>query len=176
LWIFATLWGLIAFPLAFVMVPERFGRPWAWLAIMLFPIVGIGLIWAAATRTIRFVRHGEVTIVLSPSQPQLGESITVQLQFARMPADGEYVVSLLCEEVGTRGDSTQYKTLWRQDRTIQVHSVLAVAAFLPLAHLPASQPHANIYHRWRVLLNFPGAKDERGFDVVIGPARESAAA
>jgi hypothetical protein len=79
---------------------------------------GVALIWAAAARTIRLVRNGEVTLALNPPEPRLGE-------------------------------------------------------FSPPAHVPPSQPHTDLYHRWRVLLCFPDAKDERGFDVVIDPASKA---
>ncbi len=49
-WAFAIFWSLIAFPVAFEFVPDLYGRSPMWLVVMLFPIVGLFLIWAAAAR------------------------------------------------------------------------------------------------------------------------------
>lgn len=85
LWLFATLWGLIAFPIALVAVPEQFGHSWTWFLVMLFPLVGIGLIWAAIVRSLRLSRHGEVLITLQPAQPRLGESLAIKAHFRVEP-------------------------------------------------------------------------------------------
>jgi hypothetical protein len=170
LWFFATFWGLIAFPLGFILIPEMIGRSWAWLFVLIFPLVGVGLIWAALSRTVRLSRNGEVTLALSPSQPRLGESATVHATFDRTPPSGEYTLSLLCEKVDGRGEDTSYATVWQQERTLQVFGPSAAASFSPPAHLPASEAATAQYHRWRVLLTFPDRKDERAFDVTMQPA------
>jgi hypothetical protein len=172
-WLFATFWGLIAFPVAFVMVPELYGRSWMWLAVMIFPIVGLLLIWAAITQTIRLTRNGEITLRLNPAQPRLGESLTAQATFAQIPATaGEHVFTLLCEKVDTRGEDTRYRTVWKQERPVHRGGTYAAATFLPPPHLPPSEPSTSVYHRWRVLLGFPDGKDERAFDVTIAPSLE----
>ncbi|MBC7982898.1 MAG: DUF3592 domain-containing protein [Candidatus Obscuribacterales bacterium] len=175
LWFFAAFWSLIAFPIAFLVVPQEFGRSWVWLLVMLFPLVGVGLIWAAATQTMRLRRNGQALLTLIPAQPHLGHSVAVRADFDRAPP-GEYRVSLLCEEVDTRGEDTHYKTIWRQERAVRVNNATLTSAFLPPVHLPATEPSAGIYHRWRMLLNFPDGKDERAFDVVVSAAPEGSAA
>ena len=167
LWFFATFWGLIAFPLGFVLIPQSFGRSWAWLFVAIFPLIGLGLIWVTLSRTLRLLLNGEVTLAVRPSAARLGEALAVHATFSRSPAPGEYLMSLLCEKVDTRGDDTSHDTVWRQERNVQVYDSHAAASFSPPAELPASEPKADIHHRWRVLLSFPGGKDERAFDVVV---------
>lgn len=173
-WLFAIFWNLIAFPLAFTFVPEHRGSG-VGLIVLLFPLVGLLLIWVAAAQTLRFQRTGEIMIRLSPTQPRLGESFTVNATFARTPLAGEYLFTLICEEVDTRPDDTRYRTRWKQERAVQGAGNYAAVTFSPPAHLPPSERDASVFHRWRVLLFMPGGKDEQAFDVTLGSGHEASA-
>ena len=187
-WVFGVFWNLIAFPLAFGLIPRAYGQSWTWIFIMLFPVVGVGLLIAAAGGTLKSLRSGRVFISLGPAQPHLGATINVIIRFAprmgSMPPSGSYVVTLICEEVDTRPEDAVHKTVWQQQRDVnrptdmnagqdgRIDSPLAKVTFSPPANVPASQVPTSIYHRWRVLIGFPGGSDERSFDVVIGPANK----
>lgn len=173
LWLFATFWGLIAFPLAFLFISESFGRSWIWVFVAIFPLIGLWLIWLALSRTLRLWLHGEITLALQPSQPRLGEALALHMTFSKSPTPGEYAISLLCEQVDTRGEDTSYTEVWRHEHTVQVNGSYAATSFSPTDNLPGSEPVTGIYHRWRVLLNFPGGKDERAFDILMQPAQTS---
>lgn len=176
IWFFATFWGLIAFPIAFLFIPQHFGRSWWWLLIAIFPLVGIGLIGVAIKRTITWWRNGEVTIALSPNQPQLGKLLTVSASFGGSSPPGEYKVALHCEQVDSRGEDTSHQTVWRQERVVHKLSSVVNCSFSPPAKLPASQAATGLYYRWRVIVNFPHDTDERNFDVVLSEAPEASLA
>lgn len=176
IWIFAMLWGLIAFPIAFLFIPQHFGHSWWWPLIAVFPLVGIGLIWMAIKRTITWWRNGEVTIALSPSQPQLGKLLTVLTSFSGGSPPGEYKLALHCEQVDARGEDTSYRTVWRQERVVDKLSSVTNCSFSPPAELPASQAPTGLYYRWRVVVNFPHDTDERNFDVVLSEAPQASPA
>ncbi len=160
--------------LAFVAVPEH-GRLGMGLVLLLFPLVGLLLIWMAAAQTLRLRRTGETTIRLSPTEPRLGESFTVYVTYARAAPTGEYVFTLLCEEVDTRGDDTSYRTKWKQERAVQRDGSYATVTFSPPARLPPSERNASVFHRWRVLLVLPDGTDEQAFDITLGAGDEDSA-
>lgn len=56
-WLFAFFWNALSFPIAILAVPQvvRDGE-WAGLLVLLFPLVGVGLLWAAASATVTAVR------------------------------------------------------------------------------------------------------------------------
>ncbi len=117
------------------MVPDLYGRSWMWLVVMMFPIVGLLLIWSAAAQTIRLMRTGEITIRLSPTQPRLGEDLTVHATFTKQPSAGEHVFTLLCEQVDARGDSNRYRTVWQQERTTRPGGTYATSDILAARQL-----------------------------------------
>jgi hypothetical protein len=173
LWFVAAFWNLIAFPFAILAAPDVAARPWLLVFVLIFPGIGILILWTAIAKTVRILRNGNVRLALSPPQPRLGEPFAIHISFDRPPELGEFQLSLLCEQVDNRGDSSSNKTVWRQERAVQSSGAEVLGSLTAPAQLPASEPKGDLYHRWRVLLNFPGSKDERTFDVVLAPARES---
>jgi len=172
LWFVAAFWNLIAFPFAILAAPDVTARPWLLFFVLIFPGIGILILWTAIARTIRILRNGNIRLALSPPQPRLGESFAVHISCDRPPESGEFKLSLLCEQVDNRGDSSSNKTVWRQERTVQSSGADVLGSLTAPAQLPASEPKGDLYHRWRVLVSFPSSKDERTFDVVLAPAHE----
>lgn len=173
-WVFAVLWSLIAFPVGIVAVWQTIGRSWTWLIAMLFPLAGVALLWGVAARTLRLTRNGPVAILLDPLDPRVGNAVSIRTQFARVPRSGSYRIRLLCERVDTRGDDTSYRVVWDEERTVRCKGKDFVCSFTPPVGTPASEPEDKIYHRWRVILNFPDGKDERGFNINVEAADEEA--
>jgi Protein of unknown function (DUF3592) len=169
LWIIAIIWCLITFPASFLLVSQRFGQSPVRIVAAAFALIGVWLIWTAALKTLRFRRYGDFSITLNPSQPHLGRSIAVHAKFSRPPTAGLYTLSLLCEQVDDREAKFNCKVIWRQDRTASVSGANLTVSFLPRVNLPASQLAVGLFHRWRILLQFPDGQDERAFDIVVVP-------
>ncbi len=52
LWVFAFFWNSMSWPIAFLAVPDIVERgEWMGLLVLLFPLVGLGLLWAAISVT-----------------------------------------------------------------------------------------------------------------------------
>lgn len=52
LWVFAFFWNSMSWPIAFLAVPDIVAkREWVGLLVLLFPLVGLGLLWAAVSAT-----------------------------------------------------------------------------------------------------------------------------
>jgi hypothetical protein len=171
LWLFAIVWSLIAFPIGFLFISNRSTVSPVAFVVAIFPLIGVALLWGAIKQTLKLRRHGDVTITLHPVEPSIGNTIAVRARFQRTPPAGAYTVTLLCERVDSGSDSTDYKTVWRQERIVNAGTSGVEASFLPRVNTPASQPEGPVYHRWRVLLRFPDRRDERAFDIVMRPPR-----
>jgi Protein of unknown function (DUF3592) len=171
LWLGGILWSLIAFPIGFLFVSNHsILSPLAFF-VAFFQLIGVALLWGAIRQTLNLYRHGDVTITLQPAEPSIGNTVLVSARFQRTPPTGAYTVTLLCERVDSTSDSTDYKTVWRQERIVNAGTSGTEASFLPRVNTPASQPEGPVHHRWRVLLRFPDRRDERAFDIVMRPAR-----
>lgn len=171
IWLFAIVWGLISFPISFVFLSQKTPSSPAALFILIFPLIGVLLLYGAIRKTLQWRKHGEVTVALTPAEPHLGSTIALRAQFSRPPPDGAYTLTLICERVDTRGESTDYKTIWQQERSVRAMASRLDASFLPRSNAPASEPAGGVYHRWRAVIRFPDNRDERSFDLVIRAAR-----
>ena len=67
LWIFAFFWNAISVPIAILAVPEGIeSGQWAVLLVLLFPLVGLLLVWGAIASTIKAIKGA---FTRAPSQP-----------------------------------------------------------------------------------------------------------
>ena len=113
LWFFAFLWNAISFPIAFLAIPDIVERgEWVGLLVLLFPLVGIGLVWGAvnATWSAWRARRGAGTV----SAPGRFAAQAARAMFdpqgaaasrvgARPPAHREVVIPPEVAEVEERG-------------------------------------------------------------------------
>jgi len=57
LWFFALMWNAISFPAAAIAVPQGLAEgEWGVLFVLLFPLIGIGVLWAAIGATVAWLR------------------------------------------------------------------------------------------------------------------------
>jgi hypothetical protein len=57
LWFFAIVWNAIAFPVAAFAIPEGIAEgEWGVLFVLLFPLIGVGVLWAAFRATVEQLR------------------------------------------------------------------------------------------------------------------------
>ena len=69
LWFFAIVWNAISFPAAMIAIPQGIADgEWGVLFVLLFPIIGIGVLWAAISMTFERLRRGG-----SPAAHQLNK-------------------------------------------------------------------------------------------------------
>ena len=58
LWFFALVWNAISFPAAMIAIPQGINEDeWGVLFILLFPLVGIGVLWAAFSATVEQLKR-----------------------------------------------------------------------------------------------------------------------
>jgi hypothetical protein len=118
LWIFAFFWNSIAFPIAFIAVPEmlRSGE-WLGLLVLLFPLVGVLILWGAIATTWRLLKVGRAEFHLQNREPRLGGEVAGFVTGRRFqPGDG-YRVRLVCV---TEENNAPLLEHWSKERNLRV--------------------------------------------------------
>jgi len=68
LWVFAFFWNVISFPIAILFVPEVIeSGEWMGLFVLIFPLVGVLLLWGCITQTINAFRGKPVGAAAAPA-------------------------------------------------------------------------------------------------------------
>jgi len=71
LWFFALVWNAISFPMAALIVPEALADgEWGALFVLLFPLIGIAVLWAAVVTTVGQLRGGARTSTRRMNKPR----------------------------------------------------------------------------------------------------------
>ena len=119
LWLFAFFWNSLAFPIALIAVPEmiRDGE-WLGLLVLIFPLVGLLLVWAAIASTWSAIKLGRAEFHLQNAEPRLGSVVAGFLTGKRVKAGDTYRVKLACV-TGVEAGSTPLEH-WQQDKTLRV--------------------------------------------------------
>ena len=103
LWLFALVWNAISLPAAWT-VPAKIARAGAEPAefvVFLFPLVGIGLLVAAARATLRWRKFGRTTLELKTLPGVIGGPLRCELHTGARLAEAE-VVTFTLENVRRR--------------------------------------------------------------------------
>ena len=160
LWAFAFFWNVISFPIALIAVPEMMKTgEWLGLLILLFPLIGLLLVWAAVKSTWMAIRMGGTEIKLHPSPPRLGEIVSGNVTFKRGVTAGDaFKVRLECITADEGSPLTHWKAE-KEARVIQGPQALRLAfGFDTPQRLPALAGDRDKNTTWRLELHKPGEK------------------
>lgn len=184
LWIFAFFWNAISFPIAALFIPEMVeSGEWLGLFVVVFPLAGVFMLWAAIRGTFEYLRRGGATLQLKTRKPRAGAALEGCVAFQRGIAPGEtFRVSLSCVRSAPHGDETSVSTRWT--RQVEVRAVAAPRGMrLPFrfeipAHLPGTSDTDGEEFKWRLEVKSPSraAQIPYGFDVEVRPAAPEALA
>jgi hypothetical protein len=192
-WIFAGFWNLISLPTAFVGVrPMLRDQSPAVFIILIFPIVGLGLLVWAVRATLRYRRYGVSRLELATVPAPIGRSLrgTVHASGRLDPREG-LRVSLTCVRRVTTGAgrsrSTSERVLWQEERHVpgrQTRTAEGMVTAVPIDFaLPAdgeptdgSNPRDQVIWRLALSAEVPGVDYHSTFEVPVFRTAESAAA
>jgi hypothetical protein len=162
LWVFAFFWNVISFPIALLFVPQLINDgEWVGLLVVLFPLIGMFLVWTAAKATWAYLRRGGATLKLRDDHPRIGSHVEGTVDFAHGVKLGDtFHVNLLCRRSVPQGDETSASTRWtkRVDARATTGPGGARIAFrfdVP-SHLPANSEASGVEResfQWRIEVN-----------------------
>jgi len=161
LWVFAFFWNVISFPIALIAVPEivKSGE-WLGLLVLLFPLIGLFLIWAAVKSTWTAIRRGGAEIKLQPAVPRLGEVVGGNVTFKRGVTAGDaFKARLECITVD-KGSPLAHWKAEKETRVIQGPQGPRLAfSFATPDRLPALAGERDEKTTWKLELYKPGQKE-----------------
>lgn len=175
-WIFAVAWNLIASPALFFLPNEIAKGNWPVLLILLFPLVGIWLLYKAVHTTLQWRRFGALVLTLAPYPGAVGGAITGTVQLPeRFGAAQLFRVTVTCVRRRTSGSGrnrTATETAMWQDETrgranASGRGTLLSFGFNVPPGLPASGAPSRDYVLWTVDVDadLPGVDLESRFEV-----------
>jgi hypothetical protein len=120
LWVVTVIWNLVAWPVA-LMLMDRV------LWVLVFPFIGVLLLFAAIRQTRVWQKFGETVFELATRPGAIGGALagTLRLrQFVRF--DAGMKLTLRCIRVESSGDSTTEHILWTDEQTVVADGTDAV--------------------------------------------------
>ncbi len=124
LWIFALFWNLISWSVAPLALRDAPDEPAAYI-VLIFPLVGLGLLTAAAVVSLRMRRYGESIFVPTSLPAVIGGEFRGRIVVSRtIEPERDLRLKLSCVRVVTRGSgknsSTHEDVLFANSETIAV--------------------------------------------------------
>ena len=181
LWVFAFFWNAISFPIAFLFVPEVLeSHDWVGLFVLIFPLVGVLLLWGCISGTINYFRRGGAQLMLKNEKPRAGGVIDGSVSFPRgIPAGTAFRVRLVCNRgtVDSDGD-TRWSKFWDRDQEVRAVPVAGDVRLPFRFEIPDNLPGStdagsDKKYAWRIEARPSSAGVTAipyGFDVKVQPA------
>ncbi len=178
-WGFALLWNMLTWPIL-VAIPEELSRGNKLIVLaVIFPLVGIYLVYLAIKSTLSWRRFGNLRLHLDPYPGsiggQVGGSLRVPLAY---DSRHRFNVNLLClrsQETGNGKHRRRRETgIWQASGLAHNKAAPGGGTLLTLCFdlppgLPISEPHSDDYHFWRLELkaDLPGIDLMRQFTIPV---------
>jgi hypothetical protein len=180
LWFFAVVWSGISVPLAWMLLrnePEKKGA----FFVLIFPLVGVGLVVAAIYRTLRHLRYGNSYFVLASRPGVIGRSLqgTVETRFRQAPGTVSIRLSAIRRVTSGSGKSrsTSEHVKWQDASEIDGASLPMGphGTNIPVSfEIPADAPETDNRNRdnelvWRLEISadVPGVDYSTTFEVPV---------
>ncbi len=183
IWAFALGWNGFTVPLAFIMVPRYLAQGNKLiLLILIFPLIGIFILWSAITALLRWKRYGrsyfEMAAVPGVVGGDLGGMVNTSVNIR--PDDG-FQLQLKCVHRYITGSSnnrrTEEKTLWEQSQVMShevleddsSRSAIPVLFSIPYDCKPTDESDTNDKIIWRLKIEakLPGVDYMTQFEVPV---------
>ncbi len=182
LWGFAILWNLISTPLVLFLPDEISNGNYPALLGFLFPLVGIGLLIAAARTTIQRLKFGESEFVLDRMPGVLGGDVAGTIVLPQGVAGaGSFTVRLANMHVrrvkSGKNTSTEETMLWQTEQVVThatpamtgVPQRLSVRFRTPFDAHPTDESDANSKFVWKLTAeaDVPGVDFSAEFEIPV---------
>ncbi len=179
IWGFAIFWNAISFPAAIKIVPEiLYKQNYNAVAGLIFPVVGIGLVYWAIRATRQWKRFGYTPLTMDPYPGSIGGQVggTIKINTRYNPQQ-VFKVTLSCIYSYMSGSgknrSRNERPRWQDEGYAQVspaaNSLNVSFCFDVPDNLPSSEEHDDSYHLWRLTLEseMDGPDLNRHFEIPV---------
>jgi hypothetical protein len=182
-WIFAGIWNAISIPVLFVLPRELDQQNYAALLVLLFPAVGVFLIYQAIQRTLEYRHFGRVLFTMDPFPGAIGGHVggTIQvknLDYQRAREARNLSVTLECVysyisgtgENRSRRESIKWAERGQPKIDNTIEGVNLAFRFDVPEHLPqADVEQSGAYHFWRLSVSaeVPGIDLNRSYNIPV---------
>lgn len=189
LWFFAMVWNAISFVAAWAVLTKEQEAKSAYF-VLLFPLVGILVLWAAIHQTIKWRKFGRVRFVPSSLPGAIGGYLGGVIEVpARLVLEADARVSLRCVRRVTQGSgknrSTSESVLWEREELVARDQWMGAAnrTDIPvLFYIPPEcepwddeDPDNEVVWRLRAEAAVPGVDFSTSFEVPVFRTGETAA-
>lgn len=182
-WIFGLFWNAISTPIIFIIPDEIQKNNYVVLVALLFPIVGLFLIYKAITTTLEYRHFGKVFFEMDPYPGAIGGNVGGRIQVGRLP----YQQAKEAEEIWVRlecvysymsgsGDkrSRRETIKWAEQGKPKISSQGRGTSMQFRFDVPDDLPNAdveqsNAYHFWRltVKVDVSGVDLDRNYNIPV---------
>lgn len=179
LWGFAVFWCALSAPATFAIPGELEKGNWAILVILLFDVIGVGLVAMAIRQTLSARRFGNTVLRMDPYPGSVGGQVGGMIA-ARVPFDEAlaFSVKLSCLRTYTTGSgknhSTHNDSLWQDERWFHTERSAEGMSDLWFCFdvpddLPFSEEPSSDYRHWQLQASadIPGVDFERSWSVPV---------
>jgi len=182
-WGFAVFWNAVSIPVSFVLPRELEQDNYAALLVLLFPAVGLFLIYKAIQRTLEYRHFGRVLFTMDPFPGAIGGHVggTIQvknLDYRRAREAQNLSVTLECVysyvsgsgKDRSRRESIKWAERGRPKIDNAIEGINLVLRFDVPEHLPqADVEQGDAYHYWRLSVSaeIPGIDLNRSYNIPV---------
>lgn len=180
-WVFAAFWNLISAPLPFLLFDEVTNKQnYIALVGLLFPLVGIGLLWWAISRTLEWRRFGAAPFRMDPFPGAIGGhvggAIDLNLPFDPQARFQLTLTNLYSYESGSGKNRSRKENAKWQDRLVAHAEPSSTGTRLTFRfdvpdELDESdaQQDGKSYHLWRLNLtaDLAGPDIDRDYEIPV---------
>jgi len=182
-WIFALIWNAVSIPIIFIIPDELQKDNYAALIALLFPLVGLFLIYKAVASTLEYRHFGKVLFEMDPYPGAIGGNVGGRIQVARLPyrqaiEAREIWVRLECiySYVSSSGKnrSRRESIKWAEQGKPQIDSQGQGVSLQFRFDVPENLPNADVeqakaYHFWRLTVkaDVSGVDLDRNYNIPV---------
>ena len=183
LWVFAVVWNAISIPISFILPRELQQENYAALLVLLFPAVGLFLIYKAAHRTLEYRRFGRVLFTMDPFPGAIGGHVGGHIQvknldYRRASEAQSLAVTLECVYSYVSGSgknrSRRESIKWVERGQPKIDNAIEGVSLVFRFDVPEDLPQADVeqsgaYHFWRlgVSAEVPGIDLNRSYNIPV---------
>jgi len=189
LWFFTIVWNAVSSPVIFVFLEEWQSGNYAVVVGLLFPLIGLGLLYAAIKVTREYLRFGRVLYEMDPWPGAIGGNVGGRVHInnwqhasASQPIQSRVMLECVYSYVSGSGKSRSRREniLWAEEGVPAMENygkglTLAFRFDVPDGLPEADAKQSSQYHFWRLTVEAEsqGVKLERKYNipVVVSSAR-----